>query len=190
MLSLQRQVTSNTVLTVSYVGNQGHHVLAVVSANPGNPALCLSLAGCGPFGEDSTYTTNSVQTVYGTRTGQNTGARISPSSENYGENTADSTIANSNYNALETTLRYQHNGSPFLLSYAYAKSIDQGSNLGEQLDPNDRAIRVPSQHGTRSTASKPAIRGRYHSRRSCTRATVSPRAGAFPAPLDSPPDSR
>jgi hypothetical protein len=137
MLSLQRQVTSNTVLTVSYVGNQGHHVLAVVSANPGNPALCLSLAGCGPFGEDSTYTTNSGQTVYGTRTGQNTGARITSSSENYGENTADSTIANSNYNALETTLRYQHNGSPFLLSYAYAKSIDQGSNLGEQLDPND-----------------------------------------------------
>jgi hypothetical protein len=137
MLSLQRQIMSNTVLTASYVGNQGHHVLAVVSANPGNPALCLSLPGCGPFGEDSTYNTGSGQTVYGTRTGQNSGTRISPSSENYGENTADSSIANSNYNALETTLRYRHNGSQFLLSYAYAKSIDQGSNLGEQLDPGD-----------------------------------------------------
>jgi hypothetical protein len=137
MLSIQRQVTRDTVLTVSYVGNQGHHILAVVSANPGDPALCLSLSGCGPFGEDSNYTTSSGQTVYGTRTGQNTGAQISPSSENYGENTADSSIANSNYNALEATLRYHHNGSQFLLSYAYAKSIDQGSNLGEQLDPND-----------------------------------------------------
>jgi hypothetical protein len=136
MLSFQRQLTSNAVLTVSYVGNQGHHVLAVVSANPGNPALCLSLPGCGPFGEDSNYTTDG-QTIYGTRAGQNTGARVSSSSENYGENTTDSSIANSNYNALETTLRYRHNGSQFLLSYAYAKSVDQGSNLGEQLDPGD-----------------------------------------------------
>jgi hypothetical protein len=137
MLSVQRQVTRNTVLTVSYVGNQGHHVLAVVSVNPGNPALCLSLAGCGPFGEDSNYTNGGGQTIYGTRVGQNIGPQITSFSENYGENTADSTIADSNYNALETTLRYQHNGSQFLLSYAYAKSVDQGSNLGEQLDPND-----------------------------------------------------
>jgi hypothetical protein len=137
MFSLQRQITANAVLTVSYVGNQGHHVLAVVSANPGNPALCLSLPGCGPFGEDSNYVTSSGQTIYGTRVGQTAGDRVSPTSENYGENTADSTIANSNYNALETTLRYHHHGSQFLLSYAFAKSIDQGSNLGEQLDPND-----------------------------------------------------
>jgi hypothetical protein len=136
MFSIQRQITSSTLLTVSYVGNQGHHVLAVVSANPGNPALCLSLSGCGPFGEDSNYTTATGQTVYGTRTGQNGGARIGPG-ENYGENTSDSSIANSNYNALQTTLRYHRNGSQFLLSYSYAKSIDQGSNIGEQLDPID-----------------------------------------------------
>ena len=137
MLSIQRQMMAHAVLTVSYVGNQGHRVLAVVSANPGNPILCLSLPGCGPFGEDSNYTTSGGQTVYGTRTGQNAGARVSATSENYGENTADRSIANSNYNALEVTLRYQHKGSQFLLSYAYAKSIDQGSNLGEQLDPID-----------------------------------------------------
>jgi hypothetical protein len=144
MLSIQRQITSSTLLTVSYVGNQGHHVLAVVSANPGNPALCLSLPGCGPFGEDSNYTTATGQTVYGTRSGQNGGARVGPG-ENYGENTSDSSIANSNYNALQTTLRYQHSGSQFLLSYTYAKSIDQGSNIGEQLDPfNPRQSRAIS----------------------------------------------
>jgi hypothetical protein len=128
MLSIQRQTTANTVLTVSYVGNQGHRILSVVSVNPGNPALCLSLPGCGPFGEDSTYTSSDGQTVQGTRVGQG---------PDYGNNTADSSIANSNYNALETTLHYRHNGSQFLLSYAYAKSIDQGSNLGEQLNPID-----------------------------------------------------
>lgn len=128
MLSIQRQITANTVLTVSYVGNQGHRILAVVSVNPGNPALCLSLPGCGPFGEDSTYTNSDGQTVQGIRVGQGS---------KYGENTSDSSIANSNYNALETTVRYGHNGSQFLLSYAYAKSIDQGSNIGEQLNPID-----------------------------------------------------
>jgi hypothetical protein len=127
---------------MSYVGNQGHRILALVPANLGNPALCLSLASqnCGPFGEDNAYTSASGVAIYGTRNlagDQNTyGAHIT-SSENYGENTADQSIANSNYNALETTLRYQHNGTQFLLSYTYAKSIDQGSNLGEEIDPID-----------------------------------------------------
>ena len=128
MLSLQRQLTGHTLLTVSYVGNQGHRILALVSANPGDPALCLTLPGCGPFGEDSAYTNSAGQTVQRTRVGQG---------PNYGENTADKSAAGSNYNALETTLRYQHRGSQFLLSYTYAKSIDQGSSLGEQLNPID-----------------------------------------------------
>ena len=65
--------------------------------------------------------------------------------ENYGENTADRSMANSNYNAFQTTLRYQRSGSQFLLSYTFAKSIDQGSNLGEQIDPlNPRQTRAIS----------------------------------------------
>jgi hypothetical protein len=128
MFSIQRQITAHTLLTMSYVGNQGHHILTLVSANPGDPALCLSLDGCGPFGEDSAYTNGTGQTVQGTRVGQG---------PEYGENTADKSIANSNYNALEMTLRYQHHGSQLLLSYTYAKSIDPGSNLGEQLNPFD-----------------------------------------------------
>ena len=146
MLSFQRQVTSAALLTVSYVGNQGHRELALVSVNPGNAALCLSLAsvGCGPFGEDTTYTSASGQVYNGTRTGQTAGALVG-SGENFGENTSDSSIANSNYNALETTLKYNRHGSQFLLSYTYAKSIDQGSNLGEQLNPiNARQSRAIS----------------------------------------------
>lgn len=122
MFSFQRQFTSTTLLTVSYVGNQGHHILAFASANPGDPALCLSLPGCGPFGEDTAYTNHAGQTVHGTRVCQG---------PEYGENTVDESVANSNYNALESTLRYRRNRSQFLLSYAYTKSIDQGSNIGE-----------------------------------------------------------
>jgi hypothetical protein len=155
MLSFQRQLTSAALLTVSYVGNQGHRELVLVSVNPGNPALCLSLSQvnevaassqtCGPGGEDATYTTASGQAVIGTRQDQIGGSLIVPGNENFGENTADKSIANSNYNALETTLRYNRHASQFLLSYTYAKSIDQGSNLGEQLNPiNARQSRAIS----------------------------------------------
>jgi hypothetical protein len=81
MLSFQRQLTGAALLTVSYVGNQGHRELALVSVNPGNPALCVSLAsvGCGPFGEDTTYTATTGKTYQGTRVGQG---------PIYGENTS------------------------------------------------------------------------------------------------------
>jgi hypothetical protein len=69
---------------------------------------------------------------------------------NYGEVTAQRTIGNSNYNALETNLRYTGKRSNFLLGYTYSKSIDQGSNLGEQLNPlNLRGTRAISAYDMR-----------------------------------------
>jgi hypothetical protein len=137
-LSFERQITRSMLLTMSYVGNQGHHILAVVSTNPSNQALCLALSQpsevapgsptCGPFGEDAVITSRSGQVYQGTRVG------LGP---DYGENTAQRTIANSSYNALQTNLRYVGKRSDFLLGYTYSKSLDQGSNLGEQLDPLD-----------------------------------------------------
>jgi hypothetical protein len=145
MLSVQREIASRALLTVSYVGNQGHRILAVSSVNLGDPALCLSLSGCVPFGEDNTYTSATGQIIRGTRTGQNKYGPLVGRGENYGENTADKSTANSNYNAFQTTLRYQRSGSQFLLSYTFAKSIDQGSNLGEQINPrNPRQTRAIS----------------------------------------------
>jgi hypothetical protein len=58
---------------------------------------------------------------------------------------AQRTIENSSYNGLETNLRYVGKRSDFLLGYTYSKSIDLGSNLGEQLDPlNHGATRAIS----------------------------------------------
>jgi hypothetical protein len=150
MLSIQRQLRTGLLLTVSYVGNQGHHIMELVSVNPGNPTLCLSLPGCGPFAEDGTFTTASGATYQGTRYGQErrtSGVDVTnpltlcssyvDGCELYQENTEDASIGNSNYNTLQSTLRYQRGGSQASLSYSYAKSIDQGSNIGEQLDPLD-----------------------------------------------------
>ena len=43
-LSLERQIGGGTFLTVRYAGSEAHHLLVLTSANPGNPALCLSLS--------------------------------------------------------------------------------------------------------------------------------------------------
>ncbi len=146
MFSIQRQITASALLTMSYVGNQGHRILAVVSMPTW--AMLLSVAaspGCAQFGEDNNLhrrvRPNHLWNPQPTRRSEHL-----RHAHNYGENYADkSTVANSNYNAFETTLRYQRNGSQFLLSYTYAKSIDQGSNLGEQIDPrNPRQSRAIS----------------------------------------------
>ena len=64
-LSVQRQFGSNTLLSVSYVGTQGHKLLTSIESNPANAALCLEVntvyvnagqtAPCGPFGEGNVY---------------------------------------------------------------------------------------------------------------------------------------
>jgi hypothetical protein len=141
MLSLQRQIGVNTLLSASYVGNQAHHLLVLEAANPGDPALCLSLsqpdqvapgsATCGPFGENGVYTTASGQVVNGTR---------GPLGPAFGSVSYQTTIGNSNYNALEVNLRHASRRAELLVSYSYSKSIDQASNFGEQVNPIDPSL--------------------------------------------------
>jgi Carboxypeptidase regulatory-like domain len=136
MFSLQRQLRSNTVLSIDYVGNQAHHLLVLEAANPGNPALCLSLsqptdvapgsAKCGPFGESTVYTSASGQVFDGTR---------GPLGPAFGSVSYQTSSGNSNYNALEASVHHSSGRIQFLLSYTYSKSIDQASNLGDQVNP-------------------------------------------------------
>ncbi len=134
MLSFQRQLGSSTVLSLSYVGTQGHRLLADKESNPGNPDLCLSLAsqGCGPFAEDGTYTVNG-QTISSTRTVFQNGL---------GSNGIFVTEANSGYNALQISLRHTSTRAAILAAYTYSKAMDNASSwgpgvndAGEQLNP-------------------------------------------------------
>jgi hypothetical protein len=43
-LSIDRELSTNTLFSIAYVGSLGRHLLTVHGANPGNPALCLSLS--------------------------------------------------------------------------------------------------------------------------------------------------
>lgn len=136
MLSIEHGFGSSTVLQASYVGTQAHHLLVLEEANPGNPALCLQLSNpanlapgqtpCGPFNESGVFVTASGQTINGTR---------GPLGANFGSDTLETTIGNSNYNSLQVTVRHTAGPLQLLAAYTFSKSLDQSSNLGEEVNP-------------------------------------------------------
>jgi hypothetical protein len=141
MLSLDRGLGPNTVFSLNYVGTQGHRLLVLDEANPGNPSLCLFLSSpanlaagqtpCGPFGEDSTYTTATGQVYNGTR---------GPLGSNFGSNANQATMGNSNYNALQIIVRHNSKRLNVLAAYTFSKSEDQSSNVGEEVNPLQPAL--------------------------------------------------
>ncbi len=146
MLSIQRELSRHTTLSLSYVGAQAHHLLVLVAANPGNPALCLSLsrpedvlpgtATCGPFGENNTYYARDGRVIEGTR---------GPFSSDFAGFTHQKTVGNSSYNSFEASLRHSSASLEFLLGYTYGKSLDQSSSLAEGVNPlNARLSRALS----------------------------------------------
>src|SRR6202043_506200 len=139
-LSIERQLSADTVLSFSYVGSEAHHLLLIYSANPGNPALCLALSQpsavapgsptCGPFGEDTTYITAAGKTIQGTRSG------LGP---DFANDDFDASIGNSNYNSFQASLRHTGKSLNFSVGYTFSKSIDQSSSISDPLNPFDFA---------------------------------------------------
>ncbi|MEO8098225.1 MAG: carboxypeptidase regulatory-like domain-containing protein [Acidobacteriota bacterium] len=138
--SIERQLSTNTVLSLSYVGSQAHHLLLVYSNNPGNPALCLALSKpsavapgtptCGPFSEDATYHTADGRTIEGTR---------GPFGPSFSNNAYQGAFGNSNYNSFQTSLRHSGRFMDLMFAYTYSKSIDQASSISDPVDPFDHS---------------------------------------------------
>lgn len=152
-LSFQRQITSTDLLTLSYVGTQGHRLLSSKSANPGNPALCLATPGCGPTGENNIYI-NGSSSVLGTRSVL-PGIELTPAQASaglpgpigtllpdgnygvipFGNDSYFITAGKSAYNSLQLNYRHTSNRAQILLGYTYAKALDDASGYGEQINP-------------------------------------------------------
>jgi hypothetical protein len=134
--AVEHEIARDTILTASYAGAQAHRLLVLISANPGNPALCLSLSQpqdvmpgtptCGPFGESGTYTTPSGQIIQGTR---------GPFGPEFAAVTYQKTIGNSAYNAFDVSLRHTGRSLDLQLAYSYGKSLDESSSLAEAVNP-------------------------------------------------------
>jgi Carboxypeptidase regulatory-like domain len=141
MLSIERQVGAQTVLSATYVGNSSHRQRVLIEPNAGNPALCLSLSQssevqpgtptCGPGGEDTVYFPIAGGQVNGTR---------GPLGPAFGSNADQSTIGHANYNALELSARHSSGRLELSAAYTYGKSMDQSSNIGEEVNPINPAL--------------------------------------------------
>jgi len=143
--SIQRQLDKSTVLTIGYVGTQGHHIQRGQDILWGDGALCQSLAsaGCGPSGEGSVYTVGG-QTYYGTLTGLINNQAIGPNYHNsaggpvvpFASATYIINSANSNYNSLQVSAERRARDITFLASYTYAHSLDSYSAKYDPRDPS------------------------------------------------------
>jgi hypothetical protein len=153
--SLQRQIGASTVVTASYVGSVGRHLLTFEESNPGNVGLCNFLSNpavlapgttpCGPFGEDNTYvlapgvnintptavTSGGVTTVNGTR---------STFGINFGSNPYMETAVSSSFNSLQVSVKHASRYANFLIAYTYEKSIDNGSTSFDATNPYNPAL--------------------------------------------------
>ncbi len=135
-LSFERELSKETVLQLNFVGSESHHLLLVYSANPGDPALCLSSPGCGPGGENSPYKTPSGKSIDCTRVGLNC---------NFGNDDYEASVGNSTYNSLQASLRHSGQGLDITAGYTFSKSLDQASSLSDVADPfNLKATRALS----------------------------------------------
>jgi hypothetical protein len=200
MLSVERELMPNMVVTASFVATRGHNLLVLSESNPGNPALCLSVSQpsqvapgsptCGPFAENGVFTTAAGQVINGTRT---------TLGSNYGSVTEQQSIGFSRYNALELNWNYTHGPVNVRAGYTYSKSEDVSSNLGEQVNPfNVNSTLAPSAYDLRHNFvisygyELPFAQLVHHSSRLTTGWTLSGTtrfASGFPVTLYNPEDT-
>jgi len=151
--SIQRELSRSTVLTLAYVGTEGHRLISQAEANPGNAAFCEQLTaqgatdtsanavGCGPNTEQDLYTLPSSAYVYGTRNtllNPNwcpTGPGPTDGSLCFGYgNTFTKLVANSIYNAGQVTVERKAGDVTLLAAYTLAKGLDDSSGFNDLVN--------------------------------------------------------
>jgi hypothetical protein len=147
--SIQRQIGTNSVVSISYVGNEGHRLVTSIEANPTNQALCLFVnlntapgaPSCGPFSETPPFqvTVQNGQSI-GTSTPWvlNSGQVVDaarPLGPLFDTNPFVSTVANSRYNSLQASLSHNTGSLTFLVGYTFSKCMDNASALQDSTNP-------------------------------------------------------
>ncbi len=157
-LSIQRELSKSTVLTLAYVGTEGHHLITQQEANPGSAATCIQLEatqaydttsgnlGCGPGQENDVFNTLAAAPcgaafnpgcVYSTKQSLNNPNFCSGATPQvcFGTgNTNTLTAANSIYNAGQITVERKANDFTFLAAYTFAKGLDDSSAFNDLVN--------------------------------------------------------
>jgi len=151
--TIQRELGKSSVLSVGYVASWGRHLFSQIEANPGIASKCLAVAPpliapggeCGPFGEDQIYNLTNGTAVNGTRPYSVTSGReLANGQLDFSSNSWEATVANSNYNSLQTSLEKKVGDLRFLAAYTWSKSLDNSSGFSDPINPynpnNSRAL--------------------------------------------------
>jgi hypothetical protein len=147
-ITIQRELSQSTVMTLAYVGTQGHKLISQYDADPGNSALCMQLTamgaldvttqsiGCGPYQENDIYQLPNGSMVYSTRNylGDNHCPASSTGICFSQNNTFTKNAANSNYNAFQASLERRASNLTFLLAYTYSKALDDSSDFNDYMN--------------------------------------------------------
>jgi Carboxypeptidase regulatory-like domain len=117
--NIERELPSQTILTVAYVGHQGRHLETRYELNPGGQApgidpACAAIPGCNAYYLGYYY--------------PNVPFRYDPLV--FGAIGQQATDANSNYNSFQITLnKHTTHGLTFLATYAWSHSLDTTSSF-------------------------------------------------------------
>lgn len=128
-LTIERELLPDLALELGYVGSQGRHLGQRINTNISQPTGTVSACN------NVTYTTGYTEQVC-------TAAAARPNAT-WGDIIMQYQNANSNYNALQASLRRRSkNGLTLLASYTYSRAIDDASSTnnsttGSQKYPQD-----------------------------------------------------
>jgi hypothetical protein len=141
-LSIQREIPRVAIMTLSYVGNEAHHLLGETETNPGNAALCLSVSQpsevapgtptCGEGGENGIYEKADGTMIYGTRPYSVTSGRgLSQGLLDFGDVVWVETWHSSTYNSFQASFQRDIGSLRFLAAYTFSKAIDDNSGFND-----------------------------------------------------------
>lgn len=129
-INIERELPSQTILTVAYVGHQGRHLETAYELNPAGLAPGLDPACAADY---PTCNSNTLNYFY-----PSVPFRYDPNV--FGSIGQQATSATSNYNSLQVTLnKHTTHGLTFLATYTWAHSLDNMSsfeNIGGFGAPN------------------------------------------------------
>jgi Carboxypeptidase regulatory-like domain len=144
-LTIEREIATNTVVSVSYIGSFGRSLPDFVDTNSGPAVTNISYAVTGGPLAGTPYTTpfyGTVSTVVKTPTGtvvsSTTQGRPNP---NFGSMTDIFSGVSSNYNALTVQInRRMSRHLQFMGNYTWSHALDFGQNGSTFTDTNDLLV--------------------------------------------------
>ncbi|MHB1021522.1 MAG: outer membrane beta-barrel protein [Acidobacteriaceae bacterium] len=155
---IERQLTQNMAISVNYVGSQGHFLPTAGSGARGiysdqvdpkyyNLGSLLTAKASAATVAAAQAIDPSVALPYPTFSGT-IGQMLRPFPQYNGVGDTYGNIVNSNYNALQMTLKQRmSNGLQFMLNYTYSHEIDDGGTYRSGYLPN----RIERSRGTADT---------------------------------------